>query len=881
MTRLMRGGIRALPVLAMTLILASCSRAPSSQSNKTDSHQELLAPGVSQRLAELRAETISDLAYEVFLSIPQTKDAPITGRITASFELSDPSRGVVFDFAQDNDHIAAVWVNDRPAEYRSQSEHIVIDPTLQVLGPNRITIEFTAGDGPLNRNDEFLYSLFVPARARVAMPIFDQPDLKARYRLQLAIPEDWEAISNGPIEASEAKNGRVEVSFGQTRPISTYLFAFAAGKFQVETFEAAGRAIRMLHREIDSDKVARNSEAIFTLHASALDWLESYTGLPYPFSKFDFVLIPAFQFGGMEHPGAIFYRDRSLFLDESATQRQVLGRARLIAHETAHMWFGDLVTMKWFDDVWMKEVFANFMAAKIVNPSFPEIDHDLAFLIDHYPTAYEVDRTAGANPIRQPLENLADAGSLYGNIIYDKAPVVMKHLEILLGEQTFRSGIRDYLRNHRYANATWADLVEVFDSLTETDLQSWSRVWVDEPGRPTIETRIGIENDAVVDLRLHQTDAAGKSRIWVQPLEIWIDSAQQQIPPGSASRFPLQFDQAEVTVDGASGRPVPDLVIANGAGVGYGNFRLSAAYAAVLLRELPGYPDPMIRAVGWITLWDSMLDAGIAPREIVDLALRALPREDDEQILQLSLRYLQSLFWRYLTAQERDDVAADIESVLLEGLLSASSTSVRSAYFEVYRSIATSAGAVQLLRELWQGDRAIPGLPLSEDDQTALAEALALRGVEDSEEILERQYERIENPDRRDRFAFVRPALSGDPEIRLAFFESLQEPATRKHEPWVLDAVEYLHHPLRASESEPLILPSLELLEEIQETGDIFFPLAWLHATLGGHSSPSAASIVRQYLESRPGLPPRLEGKLLQAADPLFRAAVITAPRAE
>ena len=126
----------------------------------------------------------------------------------------------------------------------------------------------------------------------------------------------------------------------------------------------------MYHRETDAAKVARNRDAVFDLHATALDWLEEYTGIPYPLGKFDFVLVPSFQFGGMEHPGAIFYNASGLLLDPSATQNQLLARASVIAHETAHMWFGDLVTMAWFNDVWMKEVMANFMAAKIVNPAF-------------------------------------------------------------------------------------------------------------------------------------------------------------------------------------------------------------------------------------------------------------------------------------------------------------------------------------------------------------------------------------------------------------------------------------------------------------------------------------------------------------------------------
>ena len=242
----------------------------------------------------------------------------------------------------------------------------------------------------------------------------------------------------------------------------------------------------MLHRETDAAKVARNRDAVFDLHASALAWLERYTGIPYPWGKFDFLLVPSFQFGGMEHAGAIFYNSASLLLDPSATQNQKLSRASLIAHETAHMWFGDLVTMRWFNDVWMKEVFANFMAAKIVNPSFPEINHDLRFLLAHYPSAYEIDRTPGTNAIRQPLDNLNEAGSLYGAIIYQKAPIVMRQLEGILGETAFREGLQQYLHAHRFANATWADLIALLDERTPEDLAAWSRAWVEEAGRPIV-----------------------------------------------------------------------------------------------------------------------------------------------------------------------------------------------------------------------------------------------------------------------------------------------------------------------------------------------------------------------------------------------------------
>jgi aminopeptidase N len=241
--------------------------------------------------------------------------------------------------------------------------------------------------------------------------------------------------------------------------------------FSIETAEKDGRTLRLLHRESDAAKVARNRDAVFDLQFKALAWLENYTGLPYAFGKFDFVLIPSFQFGGMEHPGSVFYNADALFLDEAATQTQLLGRASLIAHETAHMWFGDLVTMRWFNDVWMKEVFANVHGREDREPVVSGRESRLAVPVFALSAAYGVDRTDGANPIRQPLANLNEAGSLYGAIIYQKAPIVMRQLELLMGADGFRDGLRDYLNAHKFGNATWPDLISVLDP--ERTSTSW------------------------------------------------------------------------------------------------------------------------------------------------------------------------------------------------------------------------------------------------------------------------------------------------------------------------------------------------------------------------------------------------------------------------
>ena len=826
-------------------------------------------PGVPRSLADRRAAVVSDLRYDLRFTIPEAHTAPITGHLTASFDLAEAGP-VVFDFAQPADHVRAVRVGGEPVAFEVRGEHVVVPASAVHAGHVAVDIRFTAGDGSLNRQPDYLYTLFVPDRARVAFPLFDQPNLKARLRLRLDLPAEWRAVANGSTASREVHGDRATLIFTETAPISSYLFAFAAGAFEVEEAERNGRRMAMYHRETDRGRVERNAAVVFDLHASAVAWLEEYTAVAFPFEKLDFVLVPAFQYGGMEHPGAIFYRAEALLLDESATQQAHLGRASVIAHETAHQWFGNLVTMEWFDDVWMKETFANFLAAKIVDPAFPELDHDLRFLLAHYPAAYGVDRTAGANPIRQPLDNLNEAGTLYGAIIYQKAPIVVAHLERLIGAAALQDGLRAYLAVHAYGNASWADLIAILDGRTDEDLAAWSRTWVDESGRPRIETALEIRDGAIARLALRQSDPANRGRVWNQHLEVALGYGGDR-----RERLEVHLRAPRAEVPEAVGRPVPDYVLANGGALGYGLMALDARTRDYLLASLPAIDDARTRAVAWVSLWESLLEGAVDPEAFVALVRRALPAEPDEQNVTRILGYLTTAYWRHLNPERRAALAPEIEALLWDRTVTAGRRSLAAACFRAYRDVALSDPALARLARIWRQDEAVPDVPLSERDRTALAQALAVRGVPESAAILESQLDRIANADRRAAFAFAMPALSADPNARDALFASLRDPASRAREPWVLTALGFLHHPLRARESERYIRPSLDLLEEIQRTGDIFFPERWLHATLGGHQSARAAAVVQQFLADRPDLPPRLRAKTLQAADGLLRAARI------
>ena len=352
--------IRCTSRLSAALVVAAALFGATSAAAESDE----LAAGVSLELAKARARNISRLSYELALSIPDTLAQPVTGTNVLRFHLADPARPLVIDFDADGAEEATITANGTVVPTRAVNGHLVIPAAPLRRGENTVRIDFRAGDAPLNRSADFLYTWFVPAQARRALPCFDQPDLKGRWTVTLEHPAQWQSVANGAERDRVRTGDRVRVRFDETQPLPTYVVAFVVGDMKVETATRAGRTMRMFHRESDAAKLARNRDALFDLHANALEEVERYTGIPYPFGKFDFVLVPAFQPGAMEHAGNIAYKAESLLLDETATQDELLDRAHVIAHETVHMWFGNLVTMRWFNDVWTKEVFANFIADK-------------------------------------------------------------------------------------------------------------------------------------------------------------------------------------------------------------------------------------------------------------------------------------------------------------------------------------------------------------------------------------------------------------------------------------------------------------------------------------------------------------------------------------
>jgi aminopeptidase N len=439
----------------------------------------------------------------------------------------------------------------------------------------------------------------------------------------------------------------------------------------------------------------------------------------------------------------------------------------------------------------------------------------------------------------------------------------MRQLEILLGAEAFRDGMREYLKAHAFGNATWTDLIAILDRRTPEDLASWSRSWVEEAGRPTLKVNLKVQPEMLESLDLTQEDPnSNRALLWTQPVSVAIGYRRD----GVATKHRMSGAALRVV----SGSAVPLYVLPNNDGVSYGNFVLDPASRAYLLENLPR--DEVARGSALVMLWEEMVDGRVAASAMSDLLVKALPSEPNELTIQRMLTYLQQIHWRWIAAEERAKRTAGLEAMLRGGLDVAKTASLKSAWFNAFRDTAQTPSALAWLESVWRKTETVPGLVLAEPDFITLAQELALRGVRNSEAILTEQIARTQNPDRKSRMEFVRASLSADPSVRGSFFHQLSDPVKRRREAWVLEGLGYLHHPLRAASAEQYVGPSLRMLLEIQRTGDIFFPKRWMDATLSGHRSPAIAAEVTAFLKALPaGYPDRLRRIILSSADDLLR----------
>ncbi len=842
-------------LVAVTLSLCGCT------SNSDKLNPALTEEGVSIELANHRLESLGDVNYKLHFDIPENTEQQVKGNVEISLTKNDNSN-LILDFFAPVGSVHSLKVNSTVVEeINHHNQHIIIPAKLLKAGQNIVNIEFSSTNTGLNRRDEFIYTLLVPDRARTLFPLFDQPSIKAKYALSLTVPSSWSAISQTRIsKESKLEGGRKFVEFANSEPISSYLFSFVAGKFEYVSSQRNGHEHRIYHRESDPKRIAQFDD-IFNELFHSLDYLEEYTNTPYPFSKYDMVLIPGFQYGGMEHIGATIYRASIMFLPPTPTIDQRISRAKLVAHETAHMWFGDLVTMEWFDDVWTKEVFANYFGAKIVAPLFPELDERQSML-NYFALAYNEDRTVGGTSIKQELDNLKYAGLVYNSIIYNKSPLVLDMIAEKMGDEPLKSAIREVFKKHYLSTARWEDWLQEFDNHTTENLKSWSHNWMYENGMPHITI-----NRVDGGVTISQRDPKGRSLIWEQFISFKAIDSQ-----GKSSEHKHYLSSSDTTITLGF---TPKYIIPNSDGRGYGYFDTESASMDYMLANLSKTTSSIERRMALITIFDNILNKPTI--KSVEQLINHLNNERDALLYSTTLGYVTQLYKTYGTLLTNDKKELTKIGNILDSTLwnivnnKNVSAGIRATSFKTIYSLLLTDKSINSVRDHLYKQSAPKGLQLSEREYMTIAMNLAQVLPKNGAEILADQERRIINPDNLEEFKFISRAVNPTCNKQELFIQLLKE-ENRTVEKWVEQTLGYLTNSradIKTANS--FITPALDILPEIQRTGDIFFPQGWCRALLSGNTSNEAFLIVDSVLNNNKNMHPMLRSKLLISADHLYR----------
>ena len=842
----------------------------------------LMARGVSLELARYRAQRISAVRYDLALDVTR-RDTAI-GRVRVSFT----KRGggdVILDFRGRDLSVSAV--NDlSPPGYEWDGSHVRIPANSARDGENTIVMTFRTPIAPAGAsiirftderdNSDYLYTLLVPSDAHLLFPCFDQPDLKASFELQLTVPRHWRALSNGSVRAiaSGAHGTTATITFGETRPISTYLFAFAAGPY--EMLHDARRDMSLWVRTSRAREV--ETDNLIAFNRRARDWLAAYFGVPYAFDKLDFLLAPAFPFGGMEHPGAIFYNEEGQIFREPPTLNQQLGRRAVINHELAHQWFGDYTTMRWFDDLWLKEGFATYIASRM-SAAQGDSTAWMSFYLRNKPSAYDVDASAGTTPVWQELANLDQAKSNYGAIVYNKAPGVLKQLEYLVGEESFRRGVQRFLRRYPFGNATWRDLLA---AIGETkDITEFGRAYFLRPGMPIVEQKLEVGNGRIERLTLAQRAAQPLSGAGQWPMKLEVLLWYEGKPPVT---LPVSLTSETTEVTAAKGLAAPSFVYANANDYGYGLFMLDDQSVEYLLTHVRRWAtgtrssasDAFLRAMLWGSLWDLVRDARLDPARYVNAALEALALERDEQIASRLLGRVSRAVESYLFTAENAESAETVKRVEVAYLRGATDTTtaygLRKSHFDAFVSTARSPDALKRL-DAWLDSSTATGMPLRQPSRWSIVTSLIARGWPTADVRLAAETKRDTTTGGKRR-AFIAGAAVARQDVKRLYFDRYFRDSTL-NEDWASASLGAFNASNQSALTLPFLRPALDTLPWIQANRRIFFLGSWLGAFIGGQRSQEALGAVDRYLADHPDLPRDLKLKVLQARDDLERTVRI------
>lgn len=588
----------------------------------------------------------------------------------------------------------------------------------------------------------YLYTQFEPADARRVFANFEQPDLKAGFTFHVMAPSDWEVASNGVEAARKQLTSDPATSrwdFAATRPMSTYITTLLAGPYYKAQDHWSGTFDDGTVLEVPLALYCRASLAdsfdpdeLFRLTKSGLDFFNRLFDLPYPWGKYDQAFVPEYNLGAMENPGLVTFTESYVFTSR-ATDSQYQGRANTLMHEMAHMWFGDLVTMQWWDDLWLKESFADYMGTLGVDRATDWETAWVNFANKRKAWAYVQDQLPTTHPIVADVPDLEAAKQNFDGITYAKGAAVLKQLVAYVGFDAFIAGSREYFRDHAYGNTTLADLLKALSAASGRDLAAWAAPWLQTSGISTLsvdaETHDGVLGGVAI-LQEAVDPVTGREELRPHRLRVGLYNFDPQGALVRTGSVETDVTGSRTPLPELTGQPRPALLLLNDDDLTYAKARLDPASEATVLESLDRITDPMARALVWTALWNSARDAESPAARYVDAVQSFGRAETGIGVLLNILENAGTAVERFTPTAQRDTVRTGFLAAVDTQLDSAVPGSDHQlAWARTLASVSRQDDALlPRLKGLLDGTEQVAGLAVDAELRWSLWHALAANG---------------------------------------------------------------------------------------------------------------------------------------------------------
>lgn len=687
---------------------------------------------LTEQEAAARSARVSNVAYVLDFTLTGKPDFAGTSRI--DFDLADNAQPLTIDL--DKATVSAVTVNGKAVAAQYNQFFLTIAPADLVKGRNSVVVSYTRahstnGEGLHRMVDPvdgkvYTYSHFEPAAAHQMFALFDQPDLKATFQVSVTAPADWVVVSTKRESDVKADGANKRWTFPVSKVLSPYNFSLHAGPYKVWEDNSGKYPMRLFARQSVASQVAPADWFKYT--KEGFTFFDNYFGVPYQWDKYDQLLVPDFLYGAMENAGAVTFGERGFLHQSAMTQAQREGLAGTIMHEMAHQWFGDLVTMKWWNGLWLNESFASFMGT-LATAEATEFKHAwLAFYAGGKQGAYTTDQSLSTHPIEVPVASTANAFDNIDSITYAKGASTLMQLRHLLGAEVFRKGVHNYLEKYAFKNARLDDFIGSLGEAAGRDLKPWTQQWLYHAGVNTIAAKYSCGAGKITSFSLQQSAKPELPTLREQRVQVatFTRSGDKLV---LANKAAVTYKGASTKVAELVGTPCPELVYPNYEDWGFAKVQLDKKSFASAQQHVASVDDPLLRSMLWQSLWDGVRDGQLPLNDFIATALKAAPQEKDYTLLGSVLNML-GASKHYLDAMQAAPAYAQATTKQMEetswrAVESFSGDSnFQRRWFGFYVGAATSNEALARLAGLLDGSVKVAGLEIGQDQRWMLINRL-------------------------------------------------------------------------------------------------------------------------------------------------------------